>query len=532
MNIEDTPCFPRWKPFSKSHFHGLNIPLFSLRSKNSSGIGEFYDLVPILDWMHEIGLTALQLLPLNDSAHDPSPYNAISSCALHPIFLSLHKLPHLDDFPDLKKQLGTFKPFLESQRVPYHEVASAKRKFLEAYYPRAYERIAKTVEYKTFIDTNHYWLDEFSLFKSLKEHFGETSWKDWPEDIRNPSNHKIKEYGHRFENQKNYHAFVQFLCQKQLKDVHVYANNKGIVLKGDIPILISPDSADVWHNSYQFNMDYAAGACPDMYNAEGQYWGFPLFRWDVMREDDFSWWKRRLKFASELYDIYRIDHIIGFFRIWAIKHGDIPINGSFIPETDELVALQGKMILEMMLQTSRMLPIGEDLGVLPDIIYNSLRGLGIPGTKVLRWEKDRATNRNYTPFDKYLNASMSTVSTHDSETLQLWWEAYPEEARAYSTFCGWEYEPILSKERHVDILHQSHHTSSQFHINLLQEYFMPFPELCWEDPLDERINIPGFVLDRNWTYRFRPWVEEITTHQGLTDQMKSLIDTNKERKTG
>jgi 4-alpha-glucanotransferase len=242
-----------------------------------------------------------------------------------------------------------------------------------------------------------------------------------------------------------------------------------------------------------------------------------------MREDNYSWWKRRLEVACQFYDIYRIDHIIGFFRIWAIPRGESPRKGKFVPPTDDLVVMQGKTLLEMMMNSSKMFPIGEDLGIMPDSIYNALRELGICGTKIIRWEKDRATHCIFTPYKEYYPLSMTSVSTHDSDTLQLWWKKYPEEAKAFSHFKGWHYTPELSMERHKEILWDSHHTASIFHINLLQEYFALFPKLAWPSQEDERINIPGYILPTNWTYRFRPWLEEITSHEPLKKLLQELI---------
>jgi 4-alpha-glucanotransferase len=176
-----------------------------------------------------------------------------------------------------------------------------------------------------------------------------------------------------------------------------------------------------------------------------------------------------------------------------------------------------------MLNASPMLPIAEDLGTVPLAVRRTLMELGICGTKVMRWERHWDQDGAFIPIQNYPELSMTCVSTHDSETLQIWWKERKDEAEKYAQFKGWEYTPELLNPQRKHILWDSHHTTSLFHINLLQEYFAIFPELVWSDPQDERINIPGKILPTNWTYRFRPSVEEFTTHADLESAMKGIL---------
>jgi 4-alpha-glucanotransferase len=320
-----------------------------------------------------------------------------------------------------------------------------------------------------------------------------------------------------------FHSFVQYLCFQQLERVKKYAEEHHVWLKGDIPILINRESADVWFHQHLFLLDFAAGAPPDMFNEEGQKWGFPLYNWNAAKEQNYEWWITRLQTAEHFYHLYRIDHIVGFFRIWAIPLHAPAKEGYFYPSEEKEWLPQGEQIMRMMLTNSSMLPIGEDLGVVPPQVRSLLKSLGICGTKVMRWERRWETDQGFIPPETYLPESMTTVSTHDSDTLTLWWQRNKEEAILYAGTQGWEYTPELSIQEHADILRQSHHSGSLFHINLLQEYFSLIPGMTWDAPEDERINFPGTVSERNWSYRFRPSIEEIVSHPFLKSRITSLI---------
>jgi 4-alpha-glucanotransferase len=213
---------------------------------------------------------------------------------------------------------------------------------------------------------------------------------------------------------------------------------------------------------------------------------------------------------------------VGFFKIWAIPYGRPSKEGFFLPQDQNLWIPQGKKILEMMLASTSMLPIGEDLGAVPPEVRKALLELGICGTKVIRWERRWQEDRSFIPVDEYIPESLTTVSTHDSTTLREWWLEDGEEVSAYCQFKGWEYKAPLSFKKQLAILEDAHKSTSYFHINLLQEYLTLIPKLSWPDPKDERINIPGVVMDRNWTYRFKPTIDEITSNEKLAEIMRHL----------
>lgn len=520
--LNETPAYPLWKPFGIKHHHGINIPLFALHSAKSCGIGEFLDLIPMIDWCASIGFDIIQLLPLNDTGLDSSPYNALSAYALNPIHLSLASLPNITRYPDLVSQVEQIQKLSQPQRIPYHQVRDGKDKILRQYYDKEKSSFTSTKEYRHFIE-NTPWLKEYALFKALKIKYQWTCWEDWPAEIRQPSPDVLKNLYDQYAKEIEWHSFVQYVCCTQLESVKRHASAKGVFLMGDIPILISRDSADVWLHTSLFDLNYAAGAPPDFYSKDGQKWGFPLYQWETLAKDGYRWWKERLTFASRFYHLYRIDHVLGFFRIWAVDHNaKTGKEGKFIPEDRSTWLSHGENLLRMLLESSSMLPIAEDLGDVPDIVRPCLKILGICGTKVMRWERRWLEDKSFIPVDEYPIIGLTTLSTHDSEPVSLWWKEHPDEAQEFAKFMGWCYNPVLSREYLREILWDSHHTSSLLHVNLLLEYLALVPGLAWHHLEDERINVPGVVSETNWGYRFRPSVEEIISNAALEGFMKDF----------
>lgn len=522
QKLLQTPAGPHWERIGIHNHHGICLPLFSLLSEKSCGIGEYLDLILLVEWCKEIGMDVIQLLPLNDIGLGTSPYSALSANALNPIHIALHALPDIERVPDYQEKLAKIRYWNRTQRVKYHIVRELKFAFFREYVPRVIDEFSNSHDYRTFIEQNK-WIESYSLFKSLKEEQLWKNWEDWPTNLKSPSEPGYQELLEEHKEACRFHAFLQYICYKQLEEVKKIATERNVLLKGDIPILISRDSVDVWHMRHYFFMHQAAGAPPDMYSRDGQYWGFPTYDWEELEKQDYDWWRERLQIASHLYHLYRIDHVVGFFRMWTIPLGKQAKEGSFIPSNEEEWIPHGRKLMEMMIKTAPILPIGEDLGLVPPEVKECLYDLGICGTKMMRWERRWETDGGFIPIEEYQPMTMSTVSTHDSDTLQLWWRHFPKEAKLYSEFKGWDYKPFLTLERHKQILWDCHHSSSLFHINLLQEYLALFPELVSKNPNNERINIPGKILDTNWTYRFRPTVEQITEHIPLRQAMLDIL---------
>jgi 4-alpha-glucanotransferase len=518
-----TPAAMQWEKIGIYDHHGICIPLFSLHSEKSCGIGEFLDLIPLIGWCKDLGMDVIQLLPLNDMGLDASPYNAMSAFALNPIHLSLNELPDIQKVTDYQEKLAKIRYWTKTSRVKYNITRELKFAFLRDYFSRIFPDIASTDSYKQFLN-QYQWLPPYALFKSLKEINYWRAWEEWPAPFKSPSHQSYQSLLQEYQKACDFHIFLQFLCYQQLEAVKKVAEENHIYIKGDIPILISRESADVWHHRNLFLLNLSAGAPPDAYAREGQFWGFPVYDWEAMEKQNFRWWKERLQVASHFFHLYRIDHVVGFFRLWAIQQGKLARDGYFIPSRPEEWIPHGQKIMEMMLKSApTILPIGEDLGMVPPEVKQCLYRLGICGTKMLRWERRWETDGGFIPVDQYEPMTMTTVSTHDSDTLQLWWRHAPKEARLFAEFKKWPYHPFLSLEQHEEILRDSHHSASLFHINLLQEYLALFPELISPNPHNERINIPGKILDTNWTYRFKPSVEKIIDHIPLKQKIRSLL---------
>ncbi len=488
MELQKTNAKRHWKKIGIKHHHGVCIPLFALHSRMSCGIGEYPDLLPLIDWVKTLQMDTIQLLPINDTGEQVSPYSPISSMALNPLYLGISRLPSVKDSPLLR----SLKALTKTQWIDYEKVRTGKEKFLWQYFRQMFPHQSKSNAYRAFIKS-HPWLKDYADFMLSK----------------NP------------QNERDFYYFVQFLCYKQLSQVKQKADKKGVLLKGDIPILISPDSSDVATNPDLFDTNVSAGAPPDQYATDGQNWGFPLYRFEGEKSKILQWWKSRLQFHENFFHLYRIDHVVGLFRIWAIPKGNSAANGHYVPKNRRKWLPEGRSILQYFLDHSSMFPIAEDLGTVPASARKCLHEMGIPGTKVMRWEKRESGS--FIPIQKYPPDSMTCLSTHDTETLQQWWNKNPAIAKQFAKSFGLTYEKTLSYQLRKDILTLSHRSSSYFHINLLQEYFPLVSGMAWDRPDDERINRPHLNVKKNWRYRYRKSVEEITSNQQLKKEILEII---------
>lgn len=511
-----------WKKIGVRHHHGILIILSALHSQHSCGIGEFLDLLPMIDWCQHLGIDTIQLLPLNNREGNPSPYDAFSSLALNPLYLSLYALPHLEKHPELIDALKTLTQLTNTERIVYREVFTHKMHWLHTYVDVTGNKILESQAFKQYVH-DHPWVESYSLYRTLKDQFRDSPIESWPSELRSIHPQERSSLIKHHQNPINFYILLQYLCFLQLKSVKEYANKRGLFLMGDLPILLSKDSVDVWEHPELFITHLQAGAPPDVYNQEGQNWGFPIFNWDAERSNQFSWWKQRLGYAGHFYDLFRLDHVLGFFRIWAIPPGHLSKEGYFVPPDQEQWESQGREILSMICASTEMLPIAEDLGTVHKMVRPCLTQMGICGTKVMRWERKWETDKHYLLNQEYPPISLTCVSTHDSEPLSLWWKLFPDEAQILAQDKHWIYTPELTLRQREEILWDSHHTASLFHINPLQEYLALFPELVHYTPEEERINIPGKILPTNWTYRYLPPVEEIISHESLFQKMKKIV---------
>ena len=315
-------------PICNTKVAGTLVPVFSLRSKSSFGIGDFGDLKKMIDFVSQTGQRVLQILPINDTTithtwTDSYPYSCISIFAIHPQYVDLNQLPAIADKAKAKKYEALRIKLNALSQIDYEAVNNAKTEYLKIIFEQVGKRIMASAEYKAFFEESQSWLVPYGHYCMLRDKNGTadfTKWEGnetWNEDDRekltNPRTALYKEVA--------FYYFVQFILSSQMKAAHDYARSKHMILKGDIPIGVNRYSCDVWMEPKYFNINSQAGAPPDDFSVNGQNWGFPTYNWDEMLKDNCIWWVRRFQNMSKFFDAYRIDHVLGFFRIW-----DIPID--------------------------------------------------------------------------------------------------------------------------------------------------------------------------------------------------------------
>ncbi len=506
--LSKTPLKDIWQKIGIRHHHGFLFPLLGIHSKQSVGCGEYLDLLAMVDYAKKCDFDIIQILPVNDTGAVSSPYSALSSTALHPIYLSLRKLPFLDTHSILEKDLSNAPAIDPEKRVDYLAVYQFKMGFLKKYFQSVKQSLLIQDDYLDFCKSNS-WLLPYALYRALKDDNDQRPWVEWPENLHALSHTDLKKIAKDHQEQIEFYSALQYLCFKQLKQVRDYADRQNIKLMGDIPILINTDSVDCWHTPHFFNFDLVAGAPPDIFNKDGQCWNFPLYNWPAISQSDYAFWKTRLHYASHFYHIYRIDHVIGCFRIWAMEKGQLPTTGHFIPSDPGLVLTQGLDVLTHMIAASDMLPIAEDLGIMPDGADKILENLGIPGTRIIGYVREDKGHGPYIPLEDYDPVNLTSLSSHDLLPIKGWWQTYPSDAKDFCDMLGWTYTPEFTSETQKKFIKLSHQTPTLFHINLLNEYLACTGDLTSTDPEDERINRPGTILSSNWTYRYKLSVEDL-----------------------
>ena len=304
-------------------FTGTAIPIFSIRTKNSGGVGEFQDLKKMADWASKIGQNFIQILPINDTCStgtwtDSYPYSAISIFALHSIYLNLDSIGAFSDSAITKSYKAEKKALNDLEMIDYERVMGFKNKYLTILFEEHKEETFDQKEYIEFCQKNSDWLLPYCSFCVLRDKYKTANFHKWGKYAKY-SDSIIKELRKKEgEKQFEFILFTQYHLHKQLKEAVEYAHKKGIALKGDIPIGITPHSVEAWVEPGYFRMDSQAGAPPDDFAVDGQNWGFPTYNWEKMAEDGYQWWKKRFMKMGEYFDAYRIDHVLGFFRIWEI----------------------------------------------------------------------------------------------------------------------------------------------------------------------------------------------------------------------
>ena len=297
---------------------GISVPVFALRSKESFGVGDFHDLKTMVDLTEAMGMHVIQLLPINDTTMsgtwtDSYPYSANSIYALHPMFIYLPAagVEEDEEYMALKADLEA------SKTVDYERVNREKDRLLRKAFTEKGAKLSESPGFKRFTQNNQSWLEGYCAFRILRDKFGHADFHAW-DKYSTCSKSLIARVIKENESEAAYHAYVQYYLHKQLVEARNYAHKHGVIFKGDLPIGISRTSCDAWQNPSFFHLDSQAGAPPDAFSAEGQNWGLPTYNWEKMEMDGYAWWKERLKNMEQYFDAFRIDHILGFFRIWEI----------------------------------------------------------------------------------------------------------------------------------------------------------------------------------------------------------------------
>jgi 4-alpha-glucanotransferase len=347
--MTNPPLLEGWKT-------GVAVPVSALRSESCCGIGEFLDIPLLGSWCQSAGIDLIQLLPVNDTGSLSSPYSALSAFALHPVYIRLSALP---GFERVRANVEAFADaHADRDRVAYRDVYSFKLDTLRRLFAA---RRQDDRELNAWIEENA-WVHPYAVYHCLKQQNGLASWQEWPE-YRDPTEAQLPSLWASFGEKARFHAWVQMHLERQLISAVTDLEKQGVYLKGDIPILMNEDSADVWYYRDYFDLSHRAGAPPDMYTRTGQHWGFPTYDWDALERQDFEWWRKRLERASLFYHAFRIDHVLGFFRIWSVPASEMTaLLGYYRPAldfTDEELLAYGFERSDITLLTSSVRTIEE-----------------------------------------------------------------------------------------------------------------------------------------------------------------------------
>ena len=468
---------------------GILMPISSLPSPH--GIGTLgAEARKFVDFLADAGQSWWQILPVGPTSYGDSPYQSFSAYAGNPYLIDLDLL--CEDGLLTPAEVNAVSWGTDPARVDYSAIYNGRFPLLHLAMERGWERDADKV--KAFSEENDAWLPDYALFMALKRHFGMNAWTEWPdEDIRLRRPEAVARYREELADDIRLFTYIQYLFFRQWEALRAYAHEKGIGIIGDLPIYVAMDSADVWADPRAFQLDErnvpaeVAGVPPDYFTADGQLWGNPLYDWDAMKADGYTWWIRRIAGASRLYDILRIDHFRGLESYWAVPYG-------------ETTAKVGRWVkgpgMDLMNVLTEKFPniqfIAEDLGYLTPEVRQLLEDSGLPGMKVLQFAFDSREAANYLPHT-YPRHCVCYAGTHDNSTLMGW----KDEAAPADIAMAREYLGLHDEEEGFNwgVLRGGQSSVADLFIAQMQDYLGLGSEA--------RMNTPG-ILGGNWQWRMLP----------------------------
>ncbi len=537
---------------------GVLIPTFAIRTEGDLGIGDTGGVRELTDWAADTGLGMVQFLPINATGSDSSPYNAISSVALDWLTLELNPgaVPELDsDF--FHETLAKYHvEELRTGAVQYVRVRELKDVLLRRAFARLGTATTRGREFAKFRAAEAGWLEDFCLFRVLMEEVGHEDWTSWPDSLNTAAKARAwlaeqrRAGARKIDARLRFHAYAQWLCFTQWRAVRAHAAARGVKLMGDMPIGISWCSADVFFQPEQFDLDWCGGAPPETYFKDdifvqrwGQNWGIPLYRWDVMEADGFAWWRRRVGKLTEIFDIFRIDHVLGFYRIYSfpwqpkrnaefldLSHDEVRARTGgrlphFQPNDDETpehraanLATGDKYLRIIVAAAAPQEVVAEDLGIVPDYVRPHLLSLDVPGFKISHWESDH--NGDVILGSDFDNCAFTTYATHDHEPMKTHWEHRRRDANdrhAPDHWLGHKELRLLACFAGLPV-HEGHwphydDTIRRALIRALLASNARYAAFMLTDlfALEERFNVPGIESGKNWAARMPMTVREMRT---------------------
>jgi 4-alpha-glucanotransferase len=507
---------------------GVLLPLFSLRSASDWGIGEISDLVPLARWASGAGIQQVLMLPVAEAAGGQnSPYGALSAFAIDPVYLAIDSLEDFaaaggHDALTLADQ-KLLKALRGSPTVRWHEVRGLKTRALEAAFQSFVQqhwqrKTQRARELERFAREQSAWIDDYALFVSIHDEvMGGRSWTEWPVPLRDRELGAMADARALLSERVLFRTWLQWLCDRQWHAARRGTNAVGVELAGDIPFMVATDSADVWSRREDFRLDARVGVPPDAFSATGQDWGLPVYRWAEMEAGGHVWMTARANRMADLYGLYRVDHVVGLYRTYYFPADGSP--AAFVPPDEPAQVANGERMMALFSERARV--IAEDLGVVPDFIRRSLDRLAIPGYRVQRWE--RAWKQPGQPFGDpatWPEVSVATSGTHDTDALADWYDSLGDgDRRQLLALPGLkalrERAPSRFDDSVRDALLELLYGSGS---DLL---LLPFQDLFGHR---ERVNMPGTVNERNWTYRIPTTLSRLVCDLDSRRRLRGLAE--------